>query len=149
MSALGTAAKTDLAQLAALLHILFTQEAELSPDRAKQERALAAILEDSRVGRIYVAREENRVVAMASLLYTVSTAEGGKAALFEDLVVHPQYRGRGIGSALLRFVIGEARRSGVLRLTLLTDADNERARALYRNAGFLPSTMKAMRLQLA
>ena len=35
-------------------------------------------------GTVFVARDGRQVVAMASLLYTVSTAEGGKAALFED-----------------------------------------------------------------
>jgi ribosomal protein S18 acetylase RimI-like enzyme len=85
---------------------------------------------------------------MASLVYTVSTAEGGKAALFEDLVVHPEHRGQGIGTALLRFVIEEAKKRGVLRLTLLTDMQNERAQALYRKLGFADSPMKPMRLKL-
>jgi GNAT superfamily N-acetyltransferase len=116
------------------------------PDSGKQRRALQAILADPRVGRVFVAREGERIVAMASLLYTVSTAEGGRAALFEDLVVLPEHRGKGIGSALLGHVIGQARAEGLLRLTLLTDGDNHRAQALYRKAGFEPSGMVPMRL---
>jgi ribosomal protein S18 acetylase RimI-like enzyme len=85
---------------------------------------------------------------MASLLFTVSTAEGGRAAWFEDLIVLPEHRRRGIGSALLGFVIREAKREGVLRITLLTDSGNERAQALYRKLGFTPSTMQPMRLRL-
>ena len=54
---------------------------------------------------------------MASLLYTVSTAEGGKAALFEDLVTAPEHRKRGIGEALLKHVVAQARAEGVLRIT--------------------------------
>lgn len=100
------------------------------------------------MGRIFVARERGRVVAMASLLYTVSTAEGGRAALFEDLVVLPECRGRGIGASLLRHVVEHARSEGLTRLTLLTDRDNERAQALYRKVGFVDSTMKPMRLKL-
>jgi len=100
------------------------------------------------VGRIHVAREVGTVVAMASVLYSISTAEGGLAASFEDFVVLPGHRGKGIGQALLRHVIAEARREGVLRLTLLTDKQNERAQALYRKVGFAESTMKAMRLKL-
>jgi ribosomal protein S18 acetylase RimI-like enzyme len=145
---LGHAAKEDLPRLAELLGILFSQEADFAPDARKQRAALSAILADRRVGRIFVAREGERVVAMAMLLYTVSTAEGGKAALFEDLVVLPECRGRGIGRALLEHVIGEAKKEGVLRLTLLTDGDNERAQALYRKLGFVGSPMKPMRLKL-
>jgi GNAT superfamily N-acetyltransferase len=106
------------------------------------------ILADARIGRIFVAREGGRIIAMAILLYTVSTAEGGRAGLFEDLVVAPEARGSGVGSALLQFVIDEATREGLRRLTLLTDRDNERAQALYRRRGFVDSTMRPMRLKL-
>jgi GNAT superfamily N-acetyltransferase len=145
---LGAATPEDLPQLVALLGMLFSQEAELAPDAAKQARALAAILSEPTVGRVYVAREAGRVVAMASLLYSVSTAEGGLVASFEDLIVLPERRGRGIASALVGFVIAEARAQGVLRLTLLTDADNSRAQALYVKLGFVPSGMLPMRLHL-
>ena len=110
--------------------------------------ALHAILSDPAKGKIYVAREGREVVAMCSLLYTISTAEGGKAALFEDLVVAPEQRKRGIAAMLLKHVIEQARAEGVLRLTLLTDMQNERAQALYRRLGFVGSPMKPMRLKL-
>ena len=100
-----TAVPKDLPQLVELLGQLFEQEAEFTPDAAKQESALKLIFADPRLGKIYVARDGSKVVAMASLLFTVSTAEGGKAALFEDLVVRPDYRKQGIGAKLLEHVI--------------------------------------------
>jgi GNAT superfamily N-acetyltransferase len=145
---LGVASRDELAQLVALLGILFSQEAEFTPDDAKQTRALEKILSDASAGTVYVARAEGRVIAMATLLYTISTAEGGTVALFEDLIVQPGHRGRGIGYSLVEFVVQEARKQGVLRLTLLTDMQNERAQALYRKLGFTDSTMKPMRLKL-
>ena len=145
---LGPATREDLPQLVALLGVLFSQEAELVPDDTKQTRALEKILSDESVGRIHVAREGGKVVAMASLIYGISTAEGGLAASFEDMVVLPGYRGKGIGTALLEYVVAEARKQGVLRLMLLTDRQNKRAQALYRKLGFVESTMKAMRLKL-
>ena len=145
---LGSATREDLPQLVALLGVLFSQEAEFVPDDTKQARALEKILSDESVGRIHVARDGGKVVAMASLMYGISTAEGGLAASFEDFVVLPGYRGKGIGSALLQYVIAEAKKQSVLRLTLLTDKQNKRAQALYRKLGFAESTMKAMRLKL-
>ena len=144
----GTASHKELPQLVDLLGHLFAQEAEFHPDAEKQRRGLEAILSNPSIGKLFVAREGRRVVAMASLLYTISTAEGGKAALFEDLVVHPEERKRGIGEALLKHVVEQARAEGILRITLLTDMQNERAQAMYRRAGFVGSPMKPMRLKI-
>jgi GNAT superfamily N-acetyltransferase len=144
----GTALAADIPQLVELLGILFTQEAELSPDPEKQRRALEVILADPSRARIYVARNGGSIVAMAALHFTTSTAEGGKAAWFEDCIVRPEHRRKGIGKALLEFVIAQARAEGALRVMLLTDGDNEHAQALYRKMGFTPSSMLAMRLKL-
>ena len=146
--AYGTATMKDLPRLVELLGILFESEAEFTRDPEKQRAGLQALLADPSTGRVFVAREGREVVAMASLLYTVSTAEGGRAAWFEDLVVAPEQRKRGIGEALLKHVVAEARKEGVLRLTLLTDMQNERAQAMYRRVGFVGSPMKPMRLKL-
>ena len=144
----SAATAKDLQQMVDLLGLLFEQEAEFQPNADKQRRALEQILANPTVGTLYVAREARRVLAMASLLYTVSTAEGGKAAWFEDLVVHPDHRRRGIASDLLKFVVAQARAEALVRLTLLTDMQNERAQALYRRAGFVGSPMRPMRLKL-
>jgi ribosomal protein S18 acetylase RimI-like enzyme len=148
MIAFEPAREADLPQLVELLGLLFDQEAEFRPDAAKQAAALKLILSDPVRGRIYVARDGRRPVAMASLLFTISTAEGGKAAWFEDLVVHPDYRQQGTGQKMLAYVISQARAEGVLRITLLTDMQNESAQALYRRAGFVGSPMRPMRLKL-
>ena len=148
MIAFEPAREADLPQLVELLALLFEQEAEFRPDAGKQAAALKLLLADPGRARIYVARDGRQVVAMASLLFTVSTAEGGKAAWFEDLVVRPEYRRQGTGEKMLAYVIGQARAEGVLRITLLTDMQNERAQALYRRAGFVGSPMRPMRLKL-
>lgn len=144
----STATQSEVAQLVELLGILFTQEHELSPDPAKQRRALEMILADPTRARIYVARQDGKVVAMAALHFTTSTAEGGKVAGLEDCIVHPDHRRRGIGKALLAYVLEQARAEGLLRVMLLTDGDNLTAQALYRKMGFAPSSMLAMRLKL-
>lgn len=145
---LGAANPADIPQLVQLLGILFTQEAELDPDPEKQRRALEIILRDESRARIYVARDAGMIVAMAALHFTTSTAEGGKVAWFEDCIVRPEHRRKGIGKALLEFVIAQARAEGALRVMLLTDGDNDRAQALYRKSGFRDSAMLAMRLKL-
>ena len=144
----GEARRRDLPQLVALLGVLFGQEAEFAPDPAKQRRALRMLLADPALGRIYVARRGARVLGTVSVLRSMSTAEGGPAGLLEDLVVRQEARGAGVGAALLAFAAERSRAGGLLRLTLLTDRGNRKARRLYRKAGFKPSPMVPLRLKL-
>jgi len=96
---------------------------------------LELILDNPDVGRVYCATESNVVLGMVVLLFTVSTAEGSRAAWLEDLIVHPNWRGRSIGSHLVNHALAEARMAGCLRVTLLTDGDNHPAMRLYSRAG--------------
>jgi len=144
----GTATVADIPALVELLGILFTQEAELTPDPEKQRRALEIILAEPARARIFVARDGDVIVAMAALHFTTSTAEGGKVAWFEDCIVRPEDRRKGIGQHLLEYVIAQARAEGALRVMLLTDGDNASGQALYRKSGFRDSAMLAMRLKL-
>jgi len=142
------AAAADIPALCSLLDQLFAQEAEFTPDRAAQQRGLAAIIDSPAVGTILVAVADGGVVAMVNLLYTVSTALGERVALLEDLVVDAAARGAGVGSTLLESAIAHARQGGCRRITLLTDGDNAAAQRLYRRHGFGRSPMVPLRLAL-
>jgi GNAT superfamily N-acetyltransferase len=139
---------SDLPALSALLTLLFSQEHEFTPDTAAQQRGLTGILEQPDTGRILVARHHGEVIAMVSILFSTSTALGGRVALLEDMVVNPSYRGQGIGSQLLEYAISFARAEKVLRMTLLTDHDNVTAQNFYQQHGVQPSSMQAWRLIL-
>ena len=136
---------TDIAALSDLLTVLFTQEAEFRPDAQAQRRGLAEIIANPALGAILLARDGTEIVAMVNLLFTVSTALGARVALLEDMVVAPVARGKGVGSALLEHALDYARRSGVMRITLLPDHDNHFARRFYARHGFTESTMLALR----
>ena len=148
MPEISQAAVEDIPQLVELLTLLFAQEADFVPDAARQERGLRLIVEHPDVGRIYCARSSGGVVGMVSLLFTVSTAEGGRVAWLEDMVVHSGRRGQGIGERLLRHAVAEARALSCSRITLLTDGTNSPAMRFYERAGFSRSQMVPLRLSL-
>jgi len=142
-----SATPDDIPRLCELLAILFAQEADFVPDQQKQARGLSLIIGNAEIGRVYCAVHSNAIVGMVSILFTVSTAEGGRAAWLEDMVVDPDWRGQGIGRQLLDHAITEAKAAGCLRVTLLTDQTNEAAMRFYRRAGFGQSQMVPFRLR--
>jgi GNAT superfamily N-acetyltransferase len=142
------ARRNDIPGLCQLLADLFAAAADFHPDAERQRRALSLILDSPEVGRIYCAVQAGAVVGMASILFTVSTAEGGRAAWLEDMVVRADRRRMGIGRRLLDHVVGEGRAAGCTRITLLTDAVNCRAMRFYASAGFVGSTMTPLRLRM-
>lgn len=54
----------------------------------------------------------------------------------QTIAVHTDYEGRGLGSALLGWLLDEAGRRGAEDLLLEVRADNDRAQRLYRRHGF-------------
>lgn len=107
------------------------------------------IIAKPQIGRILVAREGPEIVGMVNLLNTVSTAEGGFALQLEDLIIKDGYRGRGIGSALVRRAIEFGKTNGFVRILLLTDCTNEHAIRFYKKHGFDVSSMVPMKHLLA
>lgn len=138
----------DIPRLVELITLLFDHEGEFTPDAGKQTLGLQAILGNEDHGRLFCAVGPEGAVGMVSILFSVSTAEGGKVAWLEDMIVHPGWRGAGIGERLIRHAIGEARSAGCLRLTLLTAGSNSGAIRFYSRLGFTESDMVPMRLML-
>ena len=136
---------TDIPQLCILLDELFSQEAEFTPDHELQGRGLRKILSNEDIGVILVVRESDKVIGMVNILYTISTALGGRVGNLEDFVVLPEYRNSGIGSKLLSYALNFAKKRGCQRITLLTDDDNQDAHRFYLRNGFSRSSMVPFR----
>ena len=143
------AAYEDVEAMANLLAELFNQEVEFVPHREKQVSALNEILENPAVGTLIVAKQDNVCVGMILVLYTVSTALGGRVGILEDMIVSPEKRGAGIGKLLIEAALAQAKSNGCKRITLLTDTDNYSAHRFYEQAGFTRSNMVPFRIDLA
>ena len=135
----------DLPQLADLLAELFALESDFCPDRDRQLRGLRLVQENPALGRLFVLRDKEKVLGMANALITVSTAEGGRVLLLEDVIVRFEHRGGGLGRRLIEHVLAWANAQGLTRVTLLADRNNTAARDFYRKLGFVDSRMRVMR----
>lgn len=142
------ATSADIPDLCDLLSVLFAQEEEFMPNFAAQTKGLDEIIKNPDVGAVLLARQSEEVVGMVNLLFTVSTALGGRVALLEDMIVRSRSRGAGVGTRLLAAAIAFARSQGCKRVTLLTDRMNAAAQHFYAKQGFAESSMVPMRLLL-
>ncbi len=95
---------------------------------------------------IYTARPERLAEAVAQSGHVAVVRDGGRLVglvrgisddvsvfYLQDLLVHPSWQGRGLGTALLKHIV--ERYAHVRQKVLLTD-DEHRQHALYRSAGF-------------
>lgn len=138
----------DLPHLVEMLAELFTLESDFQPDPAKQLRGLRTILDEPELGKLFVLRVDGKVAGMANALITISTAEGARALLLEDVIVRSEYRGVGLGRQLVEHVLNWAKQRGMVRVTLLADRDNQPALDFYQKLGFEPSHMTVLRKSL-
>jgi ribosomal-protein-alanine N-acetyltransferase len=88
-------------------------------------------LQNRSVCHIYVARTSRCRVAGFCAFWLVFDE-----IHINNVAVRPEYRGRGIGTAILQHVLNEGRRLGATRATLEVRASNENARRLYERMGF-------------
>ncbi|MDR2507564.1 MAG: GNAT family N-acetyltransferase [Candidatus Accumulibacter sp.] len=139
------AAAADLDAMAGLLTELFTQEEDFRPERGKQLAGLRLILENPEIGQLFVLRVDGHVVGMANALITISTAEGKRVVLLEDVIVKAAFRGRELGRHLIDSIYKWAKERDFSRITLLTDKSNKNARRFYARMGFDRSAMRVLR----
>lgn len=139
------AAIADVARCSELLGILFDQEREFASDFIKQQKGISMVLDNPENGRIFLCEIDGKIEGMVMLLFTVSTFLGKKVAILEDMIVSPEWRGKGIGSLLIDSAIEYALNTGFGRITLHTDYDNETAHRFYESRGFIKSDMVVFR----
>lgn len=135
-----TATKDDIPVMAELLHELFAIEVDFTPDFAAQSEGLRLLIEREST-EIFVAEVQDNVVGMCSVQIHISTAKGREVGVVEDVVIDVDYRGQGLGAALLRRLEEWSVQRGLTRLQLLADKDNHPALGFYRRQGWHPTNL--------
>ncbi|MWC27625.1 GNAT family N-acetyltransferase [Paenibacillus sp. MMS18-CY102] len=139
-----------IAQMCELLTELFRLEKDFTHSNQvdKYKAGLEMIIRHPDMGQLFVLLNGDSVIGMANLLFTISTAEGGRVITLEDYILAASERGKGYGSYFMQELVQYGRDHGFLRMTLLVDIDNEGAQRFYAGEGYQPSNMKCMRLNL-
>jgi len=132
--------------MAELLGVLFSIESGFSSSGTMQQRGLEILLAGAPEGSlVLVAESRSEVVGMVTVQTLVSTAEGGRVGLVEDLVVDGRFRSQGTGRRLLEEAVSWAMNAGLKRLQLLADQANAPALRFYHHAGWNRTGMICIR----
>ena len=106
------------------------------PLSAAVRDALVPQLQNHPTTRIFLAFASATPVGAAICFLGMSTFRAQPLLNIHDLAVVPDWRGKGVGRALLTAAEDHARREGCCKLTLEVQEDNLRARGLYESFGF-------------
>ena len=145
---LRTALPADRGTVAGLIHQLNVFEADLVGDRRRDYGAAEEYYDElmqrlsRRNGRVVLAEAEGLVVAAMGFSLDQDaayvTGDVRNHGTVTDLIVHSDWRGRGIGRMLLNEAERLTKEAGLKRLVIGALVANERAEHTYRAFGFAP-----------
>lgn len=143
-----TARSSDRDAVVELIHRLNVFEADLVGDRRRDYSAAEEYYDEllqrlsKRQGRIVLAQENGIVVGAMGFSLDQDAAyvtdDVRRHGTVTDLIVHEDWRGRGIGRMLLQEAERLTKEAGLARLFIGVLVANERADATYRKFGFEP-----------
>ena len=109
------------------------------PGRAKVEDVFTRVLLDPNQ-RTLVAEGYDEVVGTLVIAILPNLAHGGAPyAIVENVVVDEEYRGEGVGRALMEEAVRRARSAGAYKLALCSNLARDGAHDFYRSLGLKES----------
>lgn len=139
------ASQGDINGMSVLLNQLFKIENSYHTHPQKFEKGLSLLLANWDYAIVLVAEYDFKVVGMFTAQILISTVEGDKVALLEDLIIDEQYRNKGIGKRLLEEMEKIITNKGLKRMQLLADIRNYPAKNFYNKNNWHETPMKCWR----
>lgn len=124
-------------------------EAGNAPVEPMLGRTLEALLEDARLGQVWMMEFDGHPAGFVVLTVGFSMASGGLRGFIEDFFVSPRYRRKGLAHTALEEVKRACRRRGVRSLVVENRPGNTAAFNAYRRVGFAESGASLLVLPLS
>jgi len=141
----------ETADLKTLVDLMadFYAEAGYVLDRPHAEEAFEALLDDPRLGRVWLIERGSEVVGHIVVTFVFALEYGGLTAVVDDFYVRPASREAGLGTAALAEVRKACAELGMRAMRVEVGGDNAVAQAVYRRVGFETADHQLMSLPLA
>jgi ribosomal protein S18 acetylase RimI-like enzyme len=137
----------DLERVAALMGEFYA-ESGYPLDRERAARALAQLIAERDVGRLWLIVSGGGVVGYLAVTFGFSLEYYGRDAFIDDLYIQPPFRGAGLGTRVLEVVVPECRALGIGALHLEVERSNRAAQDLYQRQGFRDNDRQLLSLRL-
>jgi GNAT superfamily N-acetyltransferase len=115
-------------------HIASGTDKELGMEQAHR---LFERIRSHRNHHLYVATRGGTVVGTFALLIMDNLAhQGAPSGVVEDVVVHQDWRGKGIGRLMMKYALARCTDAGCYKMTLSSNLNREAAHRFYESLGF-------------
>ena len=130
------AASNDIPPLLALVRRYWEFEAIAGFAALRVELVLQQLLAEPRLGAIWVAESDARLVGYLIAVLVLSVEHQGLMGEIDEFFVVPEARSRGVGRQLLAAAETALAARGCVRLQLQLQVANSEARAFYQRRGY-------------
>lgn len=120
------ATREDIPSICQFLHTL-------SPHEKQDEKVVSAVIQNASSHSLFMASHGSKIIAMLSVLYSVSVVSGQKTAIFEEMMVDEAYKNDSIKKELLEYAIASCQKTGCQKFTLF--AKEASVHTLYEALG--------------
>jgi ribosomal protein S18 acetylase RimI-like enzyme len=105
-------------------------------DDETRRNSIASLLLAPDLGPVWLIYEDGTLAGYIAVCYSYSIEFGGRDGFIDEFYLIENFRGRGIGRAVLQKVLAELKANDVRALHLEVSRDNHRAIKLYEAEGF-------------
>lgn len=127
--------ETDGATIVALLNgfSIVSESCELSADI---KDTLIDNLKEYGNSKIFFVEDAGAAIGIAFCVISFSSFYAKKVLNIHDFYINPKYHRKGVGDALMAYVLSEAKKDSFCKVTLEVVGDNFAAQRLYEKNGF-------------
>lgn len=84
----------------------------------------------------YLMKSQDKYIASCDLVYDYGEYTDNNKVYLSRLIVKKEYRNKGIGQELLKYMIALCKEKGYQQITVGVDTDNKNALHIYKKYGF-------------
>lgn len=131
-------ANVDTKELETLIDILYQQMLDIKSKKSRSsiELAIKNALKPEARSLFFLAKQDTIPIGVVFVNICSGIESGGDYIWINEIQISPEFRGKGVGRKLLRYVLTWAKEHSMKSVLGVTDIDNNPSQALFKSEGF-------------